>query len=155
MSDSRTIQERFDSKYEVHQCGCWLWQAGISQQGYGKFKMNGRTVGAHRASYVLHKGAIPKGLFVCHSCDVRHCVNPDHLWLGTCADNHADRNAKGRQAKGRRHGITTLTEQDVRFIREELRQKPRGIQKALAEKYGVNRLTINRIQKRETWRHVA
>lgn len=87
--------ERFYSKIEKTDT-CWLWKAGQRGNGYGAIKVNGKTVLAHRFSYELHKGEIPNGLYVCHSCDVRSCVNPDHLWLGTQKDNMMDARVKGR-----------------------------------------------------------
>lgn len=78
--------------------GCWLWTATTWQNGYGNFwsRKAGRKVLAHRYSYELANGAPPADLLVCHSCDVRNCVNPAHLWLGTHHDNHRDKFQKGR-----------------------------------------------------------
>lgn len=76
--------------------GCWLWTASLQKTGYGN-AWNGRSVEtAHRLSYRIHKGDIPPGLDVMHSCDVRHCVNPEHLALGDRAANMRDAQAKGR-----------------------------------------------------------
>lgn len=93
------LRERFDAKWTPEpNTGCWLWMAALSKYGYGKIGNEGerRTIPAHRASYLLHVGPIPAGLFVCHACDVRHCVNPDHLWLGDAGDNARDAASKGR-----------------------------------------------------------
>ena len=69
---------------------CWLWTGYKSPKGYGSFGLNGRSRPAHRVTWILYRGEIPKGLLVLHKCDVRHCVNPCHLYLGTAHDNNQD-----------------------------------------------------------------
>ena len=95
----KTPIQRFSEKYEVSESGCWLWRSTIVFKGYGQFYLNGKSRFAHRASWLLHKGAIPGGLFVCHTCDVPRCVNPEHLFLGTNKDNMQDMARKGRGRK--------------------------------------------------------
>jgi len=88
--------------------GCWLWLSALDGAGYGKVRLSHprRLLSAHRASWELHRGVIPNGLFVLHKCDERTCVNPDHLFLGTHADNMADRSAKGRVVGGGKFKLT-------------------------------------------------
>lgn len=80
---------------------CWEWNAALrGKTGYGAFKLNGKVIDAHRISYELHNGIIPNGMHVCHTCDNRKCVNPNHLFLGTYKDNHQDGVNKGRIING-------------------------------------------------------
>ena len=89
------MMNRFEQK--IDKSGdCWLWTASRNNGGYGLFKLAGKTTTAHRISYELHVGVIPDGMCVLHTCDVRMCVNPDHLFLGTQTDNMQDKANKGR-----------------------------------------------------------
>src|SRR5262245_58279388 len=96
--------------------GCWLWDGSYSGGGYGTFYVGGRLkqMPAHRFSYEVHKGPIPEGLFVCHHCDVRECVNPDHLFVGTQSDNIQDMLIKkrGNPRRGEACANARFTEQD-------------------------------------------
>lgn len=76
--------------------GCWIWQGGKNKDGYGAATVNGKYINAHRLSFKLNIGEIPKGMFVCHTCDTPSCINPEHLFLGTHEDNMKDMKKKGR-----------------------------------------------------------
>ena len=93
------LQPRFERNFiPVTESGCWLWTGYSRRDGYGYIAHNKRAIGAHRASWIIYRGDIPEGLHVCHTCDVRDCVNPDHLFLGTASDNMQDCVRKGRSA---------------------------------------------------------
>lgn len=150
---SDIIKGRFAAKTKLNPSnGCIEWVAAVSRDGYGVFHTDGnRTRSAHRVAFEMHKGAIPSGMFVCHRCDNPICVNPDHLFLGTHAENMRDRNAKRRQAGaiGETNGRAKLSAQDILSIKGE-----RGPQEQLAQKYGVSSSHISRIRRGETWRHL-
>jgi hypothetical protein len=87
---NKTPKQRFEEKFiPVPESGCWLWTAGLGVGGYGQFYLEWPTP-AHRASYMLYKGEIPEGMYILHKCDVKCCVNPDHLFVGTHSDNMKD-----------------------------------------------------------------
>lgn len=92
--------------------GCVEWLAG-TEHGYGRFGRGGRNFYAHREAYRVAKGDIPGGMLVCHTCDNRLCINPEHLWLGTTEDNCADRDAKMRQSRGDAHPSAKVTDEQV------------------------------------------
>ena len=117
----RPIWEVFLSK--IDQAGsCWLWDAACGNHGYGVLNRNNKVISAHRLSYELYYGLIPKGKHVLHTCDVRPCVNPDHLFLGSNSDNVADKVAKERHAFGEASVISKLTNAQVMSIRQKYAQ---------------------------------
>lgn len=95
---TETVEQRFNKKYLINEhTDCWEWTRSTNNVGYGMFRYRkGLMRTAHRVSYEMHKGPIPDGMIVCHTCDNPKCVNPDHLWLGTRRDNYNDMVAKGR-----------------------------------------------------------
>lgn len=118
---------------------CWEWNAGRHRNGYGKIFDGERTATTHRVAYRAWRGSIPEGLAVLHQCDNRPCINPDHLFLGTIADNHADMIAKGRA-----NSPTKLTDEQVAEILAAY-TGTRGQQTELARAYGVSGATISLI----------
>lgn len=93
----QTIEEGYNKFVIRKSQGCWDWKGCCPKNpGYGQFRSMGKIVKAHRASWIIHKGEIPEGLFVCHHCDNKRCSNPDHLFLGTCKDNNLDIIKKNR-----------------------------------------------------------
>lgn len=138
--------------FKDQQTGCWLWTASLNNRGYGWFRdRQNNTMTAHRASWIIFRGEIPKGMNVLHKCDMPKCVNPDHLWLGTKLENTADMIAKGRQkyVKGEDTYNHVLTELDIREIRLDHRT-----QREIASDYGVNQCTVWKIKQKKVWRHV-
>lgn len=147
----KTIIERFNAFIIPEpNTGCWLWSGGL-RHGYGAFGLNSKNVSAHRVSYEINIGPIKKGLFVCHTCDVRSCVNPDHLFLGTHKDNMNDRDKKGRNAyqKGEVNGNAKLTAAQVIEIRKSTLSKIE-----LSKLYGVHKDHIHEIRRGNKWKHL-
>lgn len=132
---------------------CWLWTGCIDARGYGRWGRRGR---AHRVAYELYYGGgpVPFGRSICHRCDVRHCCNPAHLFMGTHADNNKDMRDKGRAhyVSGERNGFAKLTAAQVADIK---RRAKRGNYSALAREFGVHNCTIGRLARNEWWKHIA
>lgn len=148
---------RFVCKYRVCPLSeCWLWTASVNKKrgGYGRFSFGCKTIGAHKAAWILYRGDIPAGMHVLHRCDNPLCVNPDHLFLGTNADNVADMDAKGRRINapliGEANPRAKLDESQVLEI-----FRSRGKQNEAAAKFGVSRALIGMIRHGRVWSHVT
>jgi len=167
-----SLEDRFWS-YVEKTSTCWLWVGSCNERGYGlisvvdPIRQRGITRKAHRVAWELCRGSIPPGLHVLHRCDVRQCVCPGHLFLGTHADNMRDALLKGRIARGDRHGFklnpdriargekrgaAKLTDRLVRIIRKRAIE---GVSyKQMAVEYGVSAPTISAAAQRKLWTHV-
>ena len=126
--------------------GCWLWDSAYIEDRYGVMWLDGGNKYAHRVSYILHRGEIPQGMFVCHKCDNPACVNPDHLFLGTARANTLDCVRKGRKAG------QTLSVEAVAQIKRRLQLgEPRA---AIARQFGTTLKIIGSIAQGAKWKHV-
>lgn len=151
MKNPRPLSERFWPKVQLTDT-CWLWNGSLHKTGYGKLKVRGKDIPAHRLSWTFQHGEPPGGLFVCHHCDIRQCVNPSHLFLGTCKDNMRDAARKGRLAFGERvGGRRKLTSNDVLTIREEYLTRS-VTQRSIAKRFNVTRQQIGYIVTGKTWK---
>lgn len=151
-----TVADRFNRNWmPVTESGCWIWLGTIADTGYGKMIAFGQPkASTHRVSYILHCGPIPLNSWVLHRCDVRLCVNPDHLFLGSAQDNSDDMIAKNRHRTKPSRGVENcnakLDDAAVRHIRCSPLDGA-----SLARKYGVTPRVIYLVRNDVTWRHVA
>ncbi len=135
---------------------CWIWMGGAVSWGYGIMRIHQVNHRVHIFSYTLHKGPT-NGLCVCHRCDNRLCVNPDHLFLATTGENIKDMYSKGRQnpQKGTDRPNCKLTEDKVRAIRERfVARHPINGADAMGREFGVAGAVISQIVHRIRWKHV-
>jgi hypothetical protein len=152
-----TLQQRFDAKWQLDpETGCWLWTASVRGGCYGTIRaVKHGCARMRRASHIaweLYRGPIPEGAHVLHHCDTPACVNPEHLFLGDHAGNMADRDAKGRTAKGEDGGGAKLSEKKARAI---LALRGRGLsQNRVAAEFGVRQSQISRIWHGKRWAHL-
>ena len=130
--------------------GCWLWVGSTKRGGYGQLQVCKHNVSAHRFSYELVNGSIPKNLYVCHNCDNPCCVRPDHLFLGTHKENMQDARSKGRTSRGFNLPHTKLSETDVLSIRRIHRER-RPRYKDIAKVFGVSPTAIGQLIRHETF----
>ena len=151
-SGTGTIGDRFWSKVATCDSSkCWPWLAAVTDRGYGRFKLNGKTHRAHRISLRLSGLDVPDDMVVCHHCDNPSCVNPNHLFISDALGNQADCTAKGRGRTGERNGQSKLRAVDVIKIRKLL---PTKNEHKIAEMFGVSISAIQKIKHRRTWRSI-
>lgn len=142
----------------ITEAGCWEWNGCVQGNGYSRIRFSGKTEYGHRAAYVVFHGTIPHGMDVCHTCDNRKCVNPDHLFIGTRKENMQDCAKKRRTTKGisfntgESCGVSKLKEADIICARKLAQEGE--IPRVIAEKFGVHPDTIRCAIQRKTWRHI-
>lgn len=137
-----TREDRFWAKVDRGTgAGCWEW-LGAGSPGYGRFTTDAGVTGAHRFSYELHKGPIPDGMYVCHTCDNPPCVNPAHLWLGSSAANQEDRVRKGRHSWARIMPEQAVAIRAAHESGEALR--------VIASRFGIAKSTASRVCRGKT-----
>jgi hypothetical protein len=154
-----SFEDKFWSKVDKGaENECWIWTGAKRWNGYGKFIHNYKTILAHKASFEINRGTIGDGLVVCHSCDNRACCNPNHLWLGTQAENMQDMFKKGRNAKSKpkgsceRHPRAKLKNSDIPEIKKLYSNGESS--RSIGKKYGVSKTMILFIVKDKNWKHL-
>jgi hypothetical protein len=142
----------FKERIAVSSDGCWEWQRSLFKLGYACAKVGGKTMKAHRLSWEFYRGPIPDGMIICHHCDNRKCINPDHLFIGTTQDNVDDKMRKGRfvTTPGEKNGYAKLTAEQVRAIRADSRAQHR-----IAADYGISQSNVSVIKQGKAWRGAA
>jgi len=152
-NQTAALQERFNEKWIPEPfSSCHLWFGAHDRNGYGRISVGGRSGKvwvSHRIAWELHRGKIPKGLDVCHTCDTPSCVNPDHLFLGTRKDNMQDAAKKRRTTFGQRNAQSKLTEEQAKAILNAV-----GLQREVAVQYGIQQNTVSRIKSGARWGHL-
>lgn len=157
----KSVLERISQKINVDpDTGCFIWTGavaggnkGVENSKYGYIRINGKSLRVHRFYYELINGPIPDGMVICHRCDNRLCINPEHLFPGTQADNLQDMVEKGRDSHPRgEDNNSKLTESEVFSIREQA-EKGASLHE-LSAKYGVHVVTVRNIVKRKKWAHL-
>ena len=148
-----TLPEQFDALYIIDNNGCWIWQGEIDQYGYGQLYIGGSKLSTHRLSYELFNGEILPKMDICHSCDVKHCVNPNHLWMGTHRENMQDASKKGIMPRGERAGQSKLKNNDV-IEMIGLYKTGNYSTYALGKQFGIDASTAYDVIVGNTWKHI-
>lgn len=128
---------------------CWLWTGYRASHGYGHFSIGRQRIRAHRFAWMVSRGPIPEEQEVCHRCDVKSCVNPDHLFLGSRRDNHLDSVRKGRK---RAWGLQKLKASQVLAIRA--RAERGELHRSIAAAFGISTNHVSTIVHRKAWAHL-
>ena len=154
------IIQRIKEKSKKRSNGCIEWTGTCYPAGYGNVYFINKSWEVHRLVWLLYRGEIPQlkkshhGYCICHKCDNRKCINPDHLFLGTQLDNVADMDIKGRRVSlpGKLNPNARLNENDIKAIRELSKQ---GFsQRAIARKFSITHAHVGGIVRRTAWKNV-
>lgn len=149
--NAREVQMFLDARCQlVPESGCWEWALQLDKHGYGKTSYLGKTTYAHRLSYAAHVGRIDGPMCVLHKCDNRKCINPDHLFTGTPADNAQDMMSKGRQTRGEKNPRAKITSSDADEIRK-IRAETGESHRRIASMFGISRVQVGRIIRGARW----
>lgn len=151
----KSLWDRFHEKVDViPECGCWLWNASVSEFGYGIIGLGRREQGtdkAHKVAWRLYNGEIPSGMNVLHKCDVSACVNPAHLYLGTLSDNARDCVSRGRNFIPDNRGENAKwAKLDIDAVRDIRTKRMTGTK--FAALYGVSKSAVYEIWRGHNWR---
>lgn len=152
-SSKQTLKEGYEKFVVKNNNGCWSWKGCHANPGYGQFRYGMKKERAHRASWIIHFGEIPKGKFVLHKCDNKICSNPEHLFLGTNLDNIKDMISKKRHPTIGIKNNTAGAKLTIEQIKE-IRNSANITNKELAKKYNVHYVTIGLIKNRSSWKNI-
>lgn len=140
------VSERIKKKTEINEHGCWIWTGKKNPNGYGIIQVNNTQIGVHVVAYELKFGKLPQGFIVCHKCDVRDCVNPDHLFSGTHKHNSFDMISKNR-CKPPNKRLSPISAAAIR------RSTLTPLQ--ISSQFNITRQHAQRVQKGQSWRTVV
>jgi HNH endonuclease len=152
-----TVQRFWSKVKQAAPDDCWEWQASISKNGYGSFKLGVSAVTTSRMAYALSTNDDPGEMVVCHTCDNRKCCNPSHLYKGTISQNSRDMVERGRwrgpSQLGSNNATAKLVEADILTIRGQIATGRTNV--AIAKDFGVSHQMISKIRRGHFWKHVV